>query len=766
MLPDAIYTVNAMGLVNKMPDVILFDDTFQGVLSRMREEGWVSNQVNYVAHSMGGCMLRSLMDNYSDDFYGRGTNTAYKNYQKGFVHKFITINTPHNGSPIADVVTGLSPYLSLGKRLLFSSDIYANSKLSTNFFKPSDASLKRVSLLDPVYDFVASPAVIDLQTNTEFGGIKFKNTPLQTHFIAGDIATGIAKPASFKVLPYVGGALRLYQLINGASSAIKSLGNATLNPKTIPEIFGFAKGVYATTKLITMPNRFYIASKTNFDLIWGNSFDFTDKSDEAVQKTLDLYGYWNSKYSDFSYNSDLVVPLNSQIAGITSGNQITILQDPSIISSISKFNHLSITDQIETSNEVKILLNKAVGSNYFNTIAASPISSSVSSSSLADTKYKPSNSLNSNVVYEKYDTTRIKITNPLRNFTITDNRTLSIKAQNLGDTLGLKSVSVVFAGNWKSDSSKNSTSTFIMPNSLSNRKTLIIATAQYSKNDTTFMYFDSLSISIRTSEALTKFSVNPQSKNVAIETVFLPDYLLAYNTFASRTIDLTKLNISILNTSCLSYNTQTGQFKGLQKGEAVVIFTYDSIFKDTMYVAVGGGGVPYMQQISTSNVPVTGDGTICTGATISVPFATTGGVFDVGNQYIVQLSDASGENFVSLETSGITSPLSARIPNGLSNADTYKIRVVSTSPPVIGTVAVQPIKIRNQDIVPIVSVKTGNWNDANTWSCGRIPIITNNITIAGGHTVAIPNGQTGFANNLIQIGTLLNAGNLRLKAEL
>jgi hypothetical protein len=102
----------------------------------------------------------------------------------------------------------------------------------------------------------------------------------------------------------------------------------------------------------------------------------------------------------------------------------------------------------------------------------------------------------------------------------------------------------------------------------------------------------------------------------------------------------------------------------------------------------------------------------------------------------------------------------------LSDADTYKIRVVSTSPPVIGTVAVQPLKIRNQDSISIVSIKTGNWNDADTWSCGRVPIITNNITIAGGHTITIPNGQTGFANNLTQIGTLVNAGNLRLKAEL
>lgn len=52
------------------------------------------------------------------------------------------------------------------------------------------------------------------------------------------------------------------------------------------------------------------------------------------------------------------------------------------------------------------------------------------------------------------------------------------------------------------------------------------------------------------------------------------------------------------------------------------------------------------------------------------------------------------------------------------------------------------------------SIATGNWNQSTTWSCGRIPISTDYITISGGHTVTIPNGVSATLNFLQLIGTL------------
>jgi glucose/arabinose dehydrogenase len=52
------------------------------------------------------------------------------------------------------------------------------------------------------------------------------------------------------------------------------------------------------------------------------------------------------------------------------------------------------------------------------------------------------------------------------------------------------------------------------------------------------------------------------------------------------------------------------------------------------------------------------------------------------------------------------------------------------------------------------SVQTGNWNTPSTWSCGRVPISTDIITINTGHTVTVLNGVSATLRLLQQLGTL------------
>jgi hypothetical protein len=61
------------------------------------------------------------------------------------------------------------------------------------------------------------------------------------------------------------------------------------------------------------------------------------------------------------------------------------------------------------------------------------------------------------------------------------------------------------------------------------------------------------------------------------------------------------------------------------------------------------------------------------------------------------------------------------------------------------------------------SVKTGVWNDISVWSCGRIPNISDIVTISIGNIITIPSGQTGFLYNLIQKGKLVNNGLLKFR---
>ncbi len=63
------------------------------------------------------------------------------------------------------------------------------------------------------------------------------------------------------------------------------------------------------------------------------------------------------------------------------------------------------------------------------------------------------------------------------------------------------------------------------------------------------------------------------------------------------------------------------------------------------------------------------------------------------------------------------------------------------------------------------SIKTFNWNDVSTWSCGTVPVITEDILINKGHTVTVPNNYTGFMKDLQLNGSLQYGTNALLKSR-
>ncbi|TAL68541.1 MAG: T9SS type A sorting domain-containing protein [Bacteroidetes bacterium] len=62
-----------------------------------RKMGYSANRVDYVGHSMGGIVVRVAEQNKSQYY-------CSFNYNKGYVNKLITIDSPHNGSPLANLV--------------------------------------------------------------------------------------------------------------------------------------------------------------------------------------------------------------------------------------------------------------------------------------------------------------------------------------------------------------------------------------------------------------------------------------------------------------------------------------------------------------------------------------------------------------------------------------------------------------------------------------------------------------------------------------
>ena len=148
MAPVSHFELNANHLLDKVTN----DRSMMSVIYRMRQQGYACNQVDYVCHSMGGSILRRAEEKKMS-FY------RHENYKKGFVHKFITLHTPHNGSSFANFLCDENIRRAL-------HEIGAKK----DFFYEENGSYKPYS------------AILDLRYKD---GIKFPETKLKAHLVAG-----------------------------------------------------------------------------------------------------------------------------------------------------------------------------------------------------------------------------------------------------------------------------------------------------------------------------------------------------------------------------------------------------------------------------------------------------------------------------------------------------------------------------------------------------------------------------------------------------
>ena len=79
--------------------------SFPNMITEARRDGMAVSRVDFVAQGASGNVVRKLVKVRRKRF-NADTNdpTAYKNYGKGYINKFITVNTPHNGSPLLQMI--------------------------------------------------------------------------------------------------------------------------------------------------------------------------------------------------------------------------------------------------------------------------------------------------------------------------------------------------------------------------------------------------------------------------------------------------------------------------------------------------------------------------------------------------------------------------------------------------------------------------------------------------------------------------------------
>lgn len=129
---------------------------FKNHIIQMRLKGYASNRVDYVAHSMGGSILRYAADNKSRYF-------SEANYNSGYVNKFITLHTPHDGSSFANFLEDID---KMGLKTLLIQFIASYKKI--DLFKCGATGCHIVD------------AVSDLRYKN---GIKFSQTNIPSHLI-------------------------------------------------------------------------------------------------------------------------------------------------------------------------------------------------------------------------------------------------------------------------------------------------------------------------------------------------------------------------------------------------------------------------------------------------------------------------------------------------------------------------------------------------------------------------------------------------------
>ena len=114
--------------------------------------------------------------------------------------------------------------------------------------------------------------------------------------------------------------------------------------------------------------------------------------------------------------------------------------------------------------------------------------------------------------------------------------------------------------------------------------------------------------------------------------------------------------------------------------------------------------------------------------------------FTGGNAWFYQTSDVA---------TGQTTSLSPTLKNvNPSSTQTYSITSVASNCGVGTITGNATVTVLSCPTDKTISLNSGNWNTATTWTCGQIPTAAYDAIIENGHTVTLPNGYQGETKKL------------------
>ena len=459
------------------------------VIREIRKTNVACNQVYYVGHSMGGIVLRYAETYYANIFF------TQKNYNKGYVNKFITLDTPHKGSPLANLLgTMYKPYKLLNKKI----------NLFEEFYLRDDKTDELVSI---------TPAVNDLKMNL----FNINSTFYKSHVFVGDI-------------------------INGSESLVALGPDALSNLNIDSKIYSLFSFLAAQNPLPTLSGLGVI--DFFYNLYGGNSIT----------------------------NSDLIVPLNSQLSDLevfASNVTYTINFHSETTGSPS------IVKNPNTKTLVSAWLDKPIASAYWGNL---PALQKANASLLA--KSKP----------QKYfaDSNFVNIITPHSLDTLYVDSTFNL-AFSIADTTNLKKLFIVYQDKFIEDTTRQMNynySTLVSNNYIDTQQ--IIVVALFSSGDATIMSGKSVSVIVKTNENANAIKSKDNFVYLLKDENYYPDLNIYFQKFIGKIGTVgTSLNVTVGDPSILSFDNLTKKIKGLKEGGTYVVVDYKGL-KDTVYFKING----------------------------------------------------------------------------------------------------------------------------------------------------------------------------------
>ena len=704
------FLTNAQTLLNLTPEnkprptrIATLTNSLQNCINDYRMNRFACNRVDYTGHSMGGLMARTAINIFNKYYNPSPTeNVLYKNYGKGFINKLITINTPHNGTPFADM----------------GADNFDNILVQTvlqglNFTKPTRDALSGLFVFDNsrfIPDVYPTNAMYDLRG--VYGGIRFKQTNVKNHLIGGDMDIG-TQDCNFK----------LKEVIKHAQISTPKVFTAT---KALIDFFEFQNQL-RKVGLVAIKN-FVIENAIEGALIDINKYIWKENVVNGlcygVDKIIDeKYGMPN-----FINRSDLVVPVESQLPGISL--TLPLPSYATLLHGVESM-HINVTSNIQAGDKVLDLINRPVNSPSFRDfIPESPNQASGIS-------YRTAQNLDS--VIQILDTIKMKIVAPQNNSVITNDTSFNVTL-NLKDTVGLITISGRYLDRQFLSYSNAKEQTFTIPiNNEVSGKHKVYAIATYDSSRFIVHHMDTVIINIPFNNNFIRLYAEPSAINLSTGQSVMPDiYGVSDSTYKLIPLKDPSLQINVSDTNVVRFSSNSWQFTAKDSGTTFASLSYHGR-KDTVYFFV--------------SLPDESGIYACPGG--NTIFKSDIGI--VGDSYQWQVDMGSG--FENISNNSIYFGATSNILI-LSNPPTswygYKYRCIVTSGSIVSSSKTSVLYFAMQWI----GATNTAWENPENWNCNSLPDENVEVTIPKG----LPNNPVISSNPSVKSLKLSQGANLKVSS--